>query len=84
MKNPGFILPCLVVMQHALVLGASCFCLTDDEAAAVGNNFAQLTSDYTTALADNALYSAFSDQTDSVATLIDSASGEPIPVSGGG
>lgn len=60
--------------------GVSGFCLCREDAMAVGQNFGQLISNYTAAFAHETLASTFSDQTDSVITLIDSASQPQVPL----
>ena len=56
------------------------FCLCDSDADVIANDFAQLISNYSVALAENVLASDYTDQSDSVNTLIDSGTTGPIPV----
>ena len=63
-----------------LAITASGFCLSDGDAETIGYDFGQLISNYTQALADQVLASTFTDQSDSVITLIDSASQPQVPV----
>lgn len=57
-------------------------CITTHQAAQVGHNFGLLVSNYSDALANNVLASGFTDQIDSVITLIDGAAQpqEPLAV----
>lgn len=72
----------LVLTAAALAAAGHHKCICDLEAKQVGRDFGLLVSNYSDTLANNVLASTFSDQTDSVITLIDSASQpqEPIPV----
>jgi hypothetical protein len=56
------------------------FCLCDSDADLIANDFAQLISNYSATLADNVLAADYTDQSDSVNTLIDSATTSPIPL----
>jgi len=56
------------------------FCLCDSDADVIGNDFAQLISNYSVALAENVLAATYIDQSDSVNTLIDSGTTGPIPL----
>jgi len=56
------------------------FCLCDSDADTIGNDFAQLISNYSSTFADQVLASDYTDQSDSVNTLIDSGTTGPIPV----
>jgi len=56
------------------------FCLCDSDADVIGNDFAQLISNYSVALAENVLAADYTDQSDSVNTLIDSGTTSPIPL----
>lgn len=56
------------------------FCLCDSDADVIGNDFAQLISNYSATFANNVLAPDFYDQSDSVNTLIDSGTTGPIPV----
>jgi hypothetical protein len=56
------------------------FCLCDSDADVIANDFAQLISNYSAALANDVLASDYTDQSDSVNTLIDSGTTSPIPL----
>lgn len=56
------------------------FCLCDSDADVIGNDFAQLISNYSADFATKVLADDFSDQSDSVNTLIDSGTTGPIPL----
>jgi hypothetical protein len=56
------------------------FCLCDSDADVIGNDFAQLISNYSADFANKVLASDYTDQSDSVNTLIDSGTTSPIPV----
>lgn len=59
---------------------ATSTCITAPQAAQVGKDFGLLVSNYSTTLANNVLAASFTDQTDSVITLIDSASQPQNPL----
>jgi hypothetical protein len=56
------------------------FCLCDSDADVIGNDFAQLISNYSADFANKVLANDYTDQSDSVNTLIDSGTTSPIPV----
>jgi len=56
------------------------FCLCDSDAEVIGNDFAQLISNYSATFANEVLANDYTDQSDSVNTLIDSGTTSPIPV----
>jgi hypothetical protein len=56
------------------------FCLCDSDADVIGNDFAQLISNYSEDFAEKVLADDYTDQSDSVNTLIDSGTTSPIPV----
>lgn len=56
------------------------WCLCRDEAEVIGNDFALLISDYNATFANLVLADDYTDQSDSVNTLIDSGTTAPIPV----
>ena len=56
------------------------FCLCDSDADVIGNDFAQLISNYSNDFATKVLANDYFDQSDSVNTLIDSGTTAPIPV----
>jgi len=56
------------------------FCLCDSDADVIGNDFAQLISNYSAAFAENVLAADYTDQSDSVNTLIDSGTTSPLPL----
>ena len=56
------------------------FCLCDSDADVIGNDFAQLISNYSAAFANEVLADDYTDQSDSVNTLIDAGTTSPIPV----
>lgn len=58
------------------------FCLCDSDADVIGNDFAQLISNYSADFATKVLADDYIDQSDSVNTLIDSGTTSPIPVGG--
>ncbi|KAB8356707.1 hypothetical protein FH972_024282 [Carpinus fangiana] len=55
-------------------------CINDWEAKEVGRNFGLLVSNYSNTLAESILAPGFTDQTDSVITLIDSAAEPQVPL----
>lgn len=57
-------------------------CVTDAQATVIANQFAQLISNYSVALADAVLAENYFDQADSVNTLIDGGTEAPLPVCG--
>jgi len=56
------------------------FCLCDSDADVIGNDFAQLISNYSADFANKVIASDYTDQSDSVNTLIDSGTTAPIPL----
>jgi hypothetical protein len=56
------------------------FCLCDSDADVIGNDFAQLISNYSATFATEVLADDYTDQSDSVNTLIDSGTTSPIAV----
>jgi hypothetical protein len=56
------------------------FCLCDSDAEVIGNDFAQLISNYSATFANEVIASDYTDQSDSVNTLIDSGTTSPIAV----
>lgn len=56
-------------------------CLQYDAALNVANTFVQLVSNYSAALAEAVIADGFTDQSDSVNTLINGGSTQPVPVS---
>jgi hypothetical protein len=56
------------------------FCLCDSDAEVIGNDFAQLISNYSATFANEVIADDYTDQSDSVNTLIDSGTTSPIPV----
>src|SRR5947208_925265 len=56
------------------------FCLCDSDADVIGNDFAQLISNYSEEFATKVLADDYTDQSDSVNTLIDNGTTSPIPV----
>jgi len=56
------------------------FCLCDSDADVIGNDFAQLISNYSSDFATQVLADDYTDQSDSVNTLIDSGTTSPIPL----
>ena len=56
------------------------FCLCDSDADVIANDFAQLISNFSTDFANNVLADDYTDQSDSVNTLIDSGTTSPIAV----
>lgn len=56
------------------------FCLTDDDATTVAGYFVDLIADYSTSLANAVLADDYTDQADSVNTLIDNGGTSPIPL----
>lgn len=69
-----------ILLTICLASNINAFCISDAEAITVGNNFAHLVSNYSDAFANKTLAPTFSDQTDSVITLIDSASQPQVPI----
>lgn len=57
------------------------FCLCDSDADVIGNDFAQLISNYSDAFAELVIADDYTDQSDSANTLIDNGGTSPIPVS---
>jgi len=55
-------------------------CLTDQDAFVVANNFAQTISNFSVPLAEAIFSSDFTDQSDSVNSLIDGGTNFPFPV----
>lgn len=55
-------------------------CLTDQDAFVVANNFAQTISNFSVGLAEAVFSDDFTDQSDSVNSLIDGGKQSPIPV----
>lgn len=55
-------------------------CITDLQAQRIGRDFGLLVSNYSDTLAQNILAPGFTDQTDSVITLIDSAAEPQSPL----
>jgi len=55
-------------------------CLTDQDAFVVANNFAQTISNFSVPLAEAIFSSDFTDQSDSVNSLIDGGTHSPFPV----
>jgi len=58
----------------------SSFCLCDSDADVIANDFAQLISNFSQSFADQVLAPDYTDQSDSVNTLIDSGTTSPIPL----
>jgi len=56
------------------------FCLCDSDAEVIGNDFAQLISNYSAAFATEVLSDTYTDYSDSVISLIDSGGIAPIPL----
>ena len=56
------------------------FCLCDSDADVIANDFAQLISNFTTTFANEVLADDYTDQSDSVNTLIDSGTTSPLAV----
>jgi hypothetical protein len=56
------------------------FCLCDSDADVIGNDFAQLISNYSADFANKVIASDYTDQSDSVNTLIDSGTTSPSAV----
>jgi len=56
------------------------FCLCDSDADVIGNDFAELISNYSEDFAKKVLADDYTDQSDSVNTLIDSGTTSPIPL----
>jgi hypothetical protein len=56
------------------------FCLCDSDADVIANDFATLISAFTADFANKVLADDYTDQSDSVNTLIDSGTTSPIPV----
>jgi hypothetical protein len=56
------------------------FCLCDSDADVIANDFAQLISNYSEDFAKKVLADDYTDQSDSVNTLIDNGTTSPIPV----
>lgn len=54
------------------------FCLCDSDADVIGNDFAQLISNYSNDFANKVLANDYTDQSDSVNTLIDKGTTSPI------
>jgi hypothetical protein len=54
------------------------FCLCDSDADTIGNDFAQLISNYSATFATEVLADDYTDQSDSVNTLIDSGTTSPL------
>jgi len=54
------------------------FCLCDSDADVIGNDFAQLISNYSSTFATEVLANDYSDYSDSVNTLIDSGTTSPL------
>lgn len=74
----SYLLTSFILAGQAL---AGLWCLTDKDAAQIGDDFALLISAYNATFANSILASDFTDQSDSVITLIDSGTTAPIPVS---
>jgi len=56
------------------------FCLCDSDADIIANDFAQLISNYSASFAEAVLAPDYTDQADSVNTLIDSGTNAPLPL----
>jgi hypothetical protein len=56
------------------------FCLDDSDADVIANDFARLISNFTQDFANEVLAPDYTDQSDSVNTLIDSGTTSPLPV----
>ena len=69
-----------VVAGNSWAQPRDAFCLCDSDADVIGNDFAQLISNYNATFAALVLASDYTDQSDSVNTLIDSGTTAPIPV----
>ena len=71
----------LLVTQESWARPHDAFCLSDSDADVIGNNFAQLISNYSKAFATEVLADDYTDYTDSVITLMDNAGTAPLTVS---
>jgi len=78
MHKPSLTLTILILSTITSLTNATC--ITSRQAHTIGHTWAQLVSNYTDTLALNALASTFTDQADSVTTLIDSASQPQTPL----
>ena len=71
-----FLLPVIALCASRAVA----FCLDNNDATLIADNFAQLFSNYSKPFADEFLATDYEDQNDSVATLINNGTNCPIPV----
>lgn len=70
----------LTAVAYAILATSDAFCLSNSQAEVIGDDFAQLISNYSAAFANIVLANDYTDQSDSVNTLIDSGTESPIPV----
>jgi len=69
-----------VAVSNSWAQPRDAFCLCDSDADVIANDFAQLISNYSASFANDVLAADYTDQSDSVNSLIDGGTTSPIPL----